>query len=67
MSMYPTIDEFECPHYRCKICCGYRRGTDEFVTKKYKASIFPSQLMKIISINGSDIEIQTERYSEEIK
>lgn len=47
------------------ICCGYRRGTDEFVTKKYKSSIFPSQLMKIISINGSDIEIQTERYSEE--
>lgn len=47
------------------ICCGYRRGTDEFVTKKYKASIFPSQLMKITSVNGSDIEIQTERYSEE--
>lgn len=47
------------------ICCGYRRGQDEFVTKKYKASIFPSQLMKITSINGSDIEIQTERYSEE--
>lgn len=47
------------------ICCGYRRGVDEFVTKKYKASIFPSQLMKITSINGSDIEIQTERYSEE--
>lgn len=47
------------------ICCGYRRGTDEFVTKKYKASIFPSQLMKITSINGSNIEIQTERYSEE--
>ena len=47
------------------ICCGYRRETDEFVTKKYKASIFPSQLMKITSINGSDIEIQTERYSEE--
>lgn len=47
------------------ICCGYRRGTDEFVTKKYKASIFPSQLMKITSINSSDIEIQTERYSEE--
>lgn len=47
------------------ICCGYRRGTDEFATKKYKASIFPSQLMKITSVNGSDIEIQTERYSEE--
>ena len=47
------------------ICCGYRRGVDEFVTKKYKASIFPSQLMKITSINGSDIEIQTERYSKE--
>ena len=47
------------------ICCGYRRGTDEFVTKKYKASIFPSQLMKITNINGSNIEIQTERYSEE--
>nr|DAE92018.1 MAG TPA: DNA polymerase III, alpha subunit [Siphoviridae sp. ctKy93] len=47
------------------ICCGYRRGTDEFVTKKYKASIFPSQLMKITSVNGSDIEIQTERCSEE--
>lgn len=47
------------------ICCGYRRGMDEFVTKKYKASIFPSQLMKITSINGSDIEIQTERYPEE--
>ena len=47
------------------ICCGYRRGADEFVTKKYKASIFPSQLMKITSINSSDIEIQTERYSEE--
>lgn len=47
------------------ICCGYRRGTDEFVTKKYKASIFPSQLMKITSINGSDIEIQTERSNEE--
>lgn len=47
------------------ICCGYRRGVDEFVTKKYKASIFPSQLMKITSINGSEIEIQTERYSEE--
>lgn len=43
------------------ICCGYRRGQDEFVTKKYKASIFPSQLMKITSINGADIEIQTER------
>ena len=47
------------------ICCGYRRGTDEFVTKKYKASIFPSQLMKITNINDSNIEIQTERYSEE--
>ncbi len=47
------------------ICCGYRRGQDEFVTKKYKASIFPSQLMRITSINGQDIEIQTERYSEE--
>lgn len=47
------------------ICCGYRRGADEFVTKKYKASIFPSQLMKITNINGPDIEIQTERYSEE--
>lgn len=47
------------------ICCGYRRGVDEFVTKKYKASIFPSQLMKITNINGSDIEIQTERYGEE--
>ncbi len=47
------------------ICCGYRRGADEFVTKKYKASIFPSQLMKITSINGSDIEIQTERSNEE--
>ena len=43
------------------ICCGYRRGQDEFVTKKYKASIFPSQLMKITSINGTDIEIQTGR------
>ena len=47
------------------ICCGYRRGVDEFVTKKYKASIFPSQLMKITRIDGPDIEIQTERYSEE--
>ncbi len=47
------------------ICCGYRRGVDEFVTKKYKASIFPSQLMKITNINGSDIEIQTERSNEE--
>lgn len=47
------------------ICCGYRRGADEFVTKKYKASIFPSQLMKINSINGLDIEIQTGRSSEE--
>lgn len=47
------------------ICCGYRRGTDEFVTKKYKASIFPSQLMKITSINGSDIGIQTGRSNEE--
>ena len=47
------------------ICCGYRRGVDEFVTKKYKASIFPSQLMKITSINGSEIEIQTERSNEE--
>ena len=47
------------------VCCGYRRGVDEFVTKKYKASIFPSKLMKITSINGSNIEIQTERYSEE--
>lgn len=47
------------------ICCGYRRGVDEFVTKKYKASIFPSQLMKITSINSSDIEIQTERSNEE--
>lgn len=47
------------------ICCGYRRGTDEFVTKKYKASIFPSQLMKITNINGTDIEIQTERSNRE--
>ena len=47
------------------ICCGYRRGVDEFVTKKYKASIFPSQLMKITKVDVSDIEIQTERYSEE--
>ena len=47
------------------ICCGYRRGVDEFVIKKYKASIFPSQLMKITRIDGTDIEIQTERYSEE--
>ena len=47
------------------ICCGYRRGVDEFVIKKYKASIFPSQLMKITRIDGPDIEIQTERWKEE--
>lgn len=47
------------------ICCGYRRGVDEFVTKKYKSSIYPSQLMRITKVDGSDIEIQTERYSEE--
>lgn len=29
MSMYPTIDEFECPHYRCKNCIHFKFVTPQ--------------------------------------
>ena len=47
------------------ICCGYRRGEDDFVCKTYKNSIFNHQLMKIINVNDGKLEIQSERWSEE--
>lgn len=48
------------------ICCGYRRGEDDFVCKKYKNSIYRHQLMKIIKVyENGDIDIQSERYGSE--
>ena len=47
------------------ICCGYRRGEDDFVCKTYKNSIFNHQLMKIVSVNDGKLEIQSERWNEE--
>lgn len=47
------------------ICCGYRRGEDDFVCKTYKNSIFNHQLMKIVNVNDGKLEIQSERWSEE--
>lgn len=29
MSMYPTIDEFECPHYMCKNCIQFKFVTPQ--------------------------------------
>ena len=29
MSMYPTIDEFECSHYRCKNCIHFKFVTPQ--------------------------------------
>lgn len=47
------------------ICCGYRRGEDDFVCKTYKNSIFNHQLMKIINVDNGKLEIQSERWNEE--
>lgn len=47
------------------ICCGYRRGEDDFVCKTYKNSIFNHQLMKIVNVNNGKLEIQSERWNEE--
>lgn len=47
------------------ICCGYRRGEDDFVCKTYKNSIFNHQLMKIVNVDNGKLEIQSERWSEE--
>ena len=47
------------------ICCGYRRGEDDFVCKTYKNSIFNHQLMKIVSVNDGKLDIQSERWNEE--
>ena len=46
------------------ICCGYRRGEDDFVCKTYKNSIFNHQLIKIINVDNGKLEIQSERWSE---
>lgn len=47
------------------ICCGYRRGEDDFVCKTYKNSIFNHQLMKIVNVGNGKLEIQSERWNEE--
>ena len=47
------------------ICCGYRRGEDDFVCKTYKNSIFNHQLMKIVNVDNGKLEIQSERWNEE--
>ncbi len=47
------------------ICCGYRRGEDDFVCKTYKNSIFNHQLMKITNVDNGKLEIQSERWNEE--
>lgn len=47
------------------ICCGYRRGEDDFVCKTYKNSVFNHQLMKIVNVNDGKLEIQSERWNEE--
>lgn len=47
------------------ICCGYRRGEDDFVCKTYKNSIFNHQLMKIVNVGSGKLEIQSERWNEE--
>lgn len=47
------------------ICCGYRRGEDDFVCKTYKNSIFNHQLMKIVNVNDDKLDIQSERWNEE--
>ena len=47
------------------ICCGYRRGEDDFVCKTYKNSVFNHQLMKIVNVNDGKLDIQSERWNEE--
>ena len=47
------------------ICCGYRRGEDDFVCKTYKNSIFNHQLMKIVNVDNGKLDIQSERWNEE--
>ena len=47
------------------ICCGYRRGEDDFVCKTYKNSIFNHQLIKIVNADNGKLEIQSERWNEE--
>ena len=48
------------------IVCGYRRGEEDFVCKKYKNSIYSHQLMKIESVGeDGELNIISERYSEE--
>ena len=41
------------------ILCGYRRGLNDFVCKRYKNSIYQHQIQKIISVNNETGDIQT--------
>lgn len=47
------------------IICGYRRGENDFVAKKYSKSIFQHTCQRILSINeDGTARIQSERYIE---
>lgn len=48
------------------IVTGYRRGESDFVSKKYKNSIYNHQIQKILKVDADgNLEIQSERYAEE--
>lgn len=44
------------------IICGYRRGANEFVAKKYKSSVYSHLVYHIEAVNGSDIEVRGTRW-----
>lgn len=46
--------------------CGYRRGEDEFVAKKYKNSLFNHTVLKITNVNkDGTLDLQFDRLGEE--
>ena len=46
--------------------CGYRRGEDEFVAKKYKNSLFNHTVIKITKVKeDGELELQIDRLGEE--
>lgn len=44
------------------IVCGYRRGANEFVAKKYKSSVYSHLVYRIEAVNGNDIEVRGTRW-----
>ena len=47
------------------IVCGYRRGENDFVAKRYSKSIFQHTCQRIWNVNeDGSIEVQSERFME---